>query len=132
MVNCLFSKPARNSGPTEQVAGTSLSSTPRIRVQPRSHPAVPAVRMSSKESDSRMSVEQQIAQLIATEIAAKATQVVAAIGLLDEGATVPFIARYRKEVTGGLDDTQLRKLEKRLGYLRELESRRETDRKGGG
>src|SRR3546814_13915891 len=62
MVNCLFSKPARNSGPTEQVAGTSLSSTPQIRVQPRSHPAVPAVRMSSKESDSRMSVEQQIAQ----------------------------------------------------------------------
>src|SRR3546814_8344169 len=81
--------------------------------------------MSSKESDSRMSVEQQIAQLIATEIAAKATQVVAAIGLLDEGATVPFIARYRKEVTGGLDDTQLRTLEERLGYLRELESRRE-------
>src|SRR3546814_3394237 len=73
-----------------------------------------------------MSVEQQIAQLIATEIAAKATQVVAAIGLLDEGATVPFIARYRKEVTGGLDDTQLRTLEERLGYLRELESRRET------
>src|SRR3546814_3106996 len=52
MVNCLFSKPARNSGPTEQVAGTSLSSTPQIRVQPRSHPAVPAVRMSSKESRS--------------------------------------------------------------------------------
>src|SRR3546814_7135254 len=54
------------------------------------------------------------------------TQVFAAIGLLDEGATVPFIARYRKEVTGGLDDTQLRTLEERLGYLRELESRRET------
>src|SRR3546814_9507120 len=49
MVNCLFSKPARNSGPTEQVAGTSLSSTPQIRVQPRSHPAVPAVRMSRSE-----------------------------------------------------------------------------------
>src|SRR3546814_19574882 len=88
MGNCLCARPARTSGPTEQVAGTSLSSTPQIRVQPRSHPAVPAVRMSSKESDSRMSVEQQIAQLIATEIAAKATQVVAAIGLLDEGATV--------------------------------------------
>src|SRR3546814_20232599 len=117
MVNCLFSKPARNSGPTEQVAGTSLSSTPQIRVQPRSHPAVPAVRMSSKESDSRMSVEQQIAQLIATEIAAKATQVVAAIGLLDEGATVPFIARYRKEVTGGLDDPQLRTLEDRKSVV---------------
>ena len=44
--------------------------------------------------------------------------------LLDDGATVPFIARYRKEVTGGLDDTQLRNLEERLGYLRELEDRR--------
>src|SRR3546814_16769783 len=124
MVNCLFSKPARNSGPTEQVAGTSLSSTPQIRVQPRSHPAVPAVRMSSKESDSRMSVEQQIAQLIATEIAAKDTQVVAAIGLLDEGATVPFLARYRKEVTGGFDATPLRTLEERLGQLSQTENRK--------
>lgn len=53
-------------------------------------------------------------------------QVVAAIGLLDEGATVPFISRYRKEVTGGLDDTQLRLLEERLRYLRELEERRIT------
>ena len=52
------------------------------------------------------------------------TQVSAAVGLLDEGATVPFVARYRKEVTGGLDDTQLRKLDERLGYLRELEERR--------
>jgi len=51
-------------------------------------------------------------------------QVQAAVGLLDEGATVPFVARYRKEVTGGLDDTQLRFLEDRLGYLRELEERR--------
>jgi len=61
---------------------------------------------------------------IATELAAQPRQVVAAIQLLDEGATVPFIARYRKEVTGGLDDTQLRTLEERLGYLRELEDRR--------
>jgi uncharacterized protein len=61
---------------------------------------------------------------IAAEIGASARQVAAAVGLLDEGATVPFIARYRKEVTGGLDDTQLRDLEERLGYLRELESRR--------
>ena len=53
-----------------------------------------------------------------------ALQVIAAISLLDEGATVPFISRYRKEVTGGLDDTQLRNLEERLGYLRELEERR--------
>lgn len=61
---------------------------------------------------------------LATELAARPQQVEAAIQLLDEGATVPFIARYRKEVTGGLDDTQLRLLEERLGYLRELEERR--------
>ena len=61
---------------------------------------------------------------IAQEIAAKPDQVSAAVQLLDEGATVPFIARYRKEVTGGLDDTQLRLLEERLRYLRELEERR--------
>ncbi len=65
-----------------------------------------------------------IAQTIATELSVKSSQVHAAIELLDGGATVPFIARYRKEVTGGLDDTQLRQLEERLGYLRELEERR--------
>ncbi len=67
-----------------------------------------------------------ILKTIAIEIGAQPRQVEAAVDLLDEGATVPFIARYRKEVTGGLDDTQLRKLEERLGYLRELESRRAT------
>ena len=67
-----------------------------------------------------------IADRIATEIAARPAQVDAAIALLDEGATVPFIARYRKEVTGGLDDTQLRTLAERLVYLRELEERRDT------
>ncbi|NWG85994.1 MAG: RNA-binding transcriptional accessory protein [Hydrogenophilaceae bacterium] len=61
---------------------------------------------------------------IAEELGAAAAQVKAAVALLDEGATVPFIARYRKEATGGLDDTQLRHLEQRLGYLRELEERR--------
>ena len=65
-----------------------------------------------------------IEQRIANDIAAKADQVRAAVDLLDGGATVPFIARYRKEVTGGLDDTQLRTLEERLHYLRELEDRR--------
>ncbi len=69
-------------------------------------------------------IEHRIAQTIATDIAAQSQQVQAAIALLDEGATVPFIARYRKEVTGGLDDTQLRLLEERLSYLRELEDRR--------
>ena len=68
----------------------------------------------------------QIPRTIATEIAATPAQVTAAMALLDGGATVPFIARYRKEVTGGLDDTQLRRLEERLGYLRELEARRAT------
>jgi uncharacterized protein len=67
-----------------------------------------------------------IEQRLALELAAKPTQVAAAIALLDEGATVPFIARYRKEATGGLDDTQLRNLEERLRYLRELEERREA------
>ena len=67
-----------------------------------------------------------IAAIIAAEIDAKPQQAAAAIGLLDEGATVPFIARYRKEVTGGLDDTQLRNLAERLVYLREFEARRET------
>ncbi|MBV6801933.1 RNA-binding transcriptional accessory protein [Xanthomonas campestris pv. lawsoniae] len=67
---------------------------------------------------------QQIARTIADEIGAQPAQAHAAIALLDEGASVPFIARYRKEVTGGLDDTQLRNLETRLTYLRELEERR--------
>ena len=66
----------------------------------------------------------RIADTIAAEIGAQPAQAIAAIALLDEGATVPFIARYRKEVTGGLDDTQLRDLETRLSYLRELEDRR--------
>ena len=65
-----------------------------------------------------------IAQRIADELNVRVNQVEAAVGLLDEGSTVPFIARYRKEVTGGLDDTQLRNLEERLIYLRELEERR--------
>ena len=67
-----------------------------------------------------------IDEQIAKELQVKKEQVKAAIQLLDEGATVPFIARYRKEVTGGLDDTQLRHLEERLIYLRELEDRRNS------
>ncbi|MGP4693337.1 Tex family protein [Agrobacterium cavarae] len=66
----------------------------------------------------------RLPSLIASEINARAEQVKAAIQLLDDGATVPFIARYRKEVTGGLDDTQLRTLAERLSYLRELNARR--------
>ncbi|PWC47012.1 Tex family protein [Azospirillum sp. TSA6c] len=65
-----------------------------------------------------------ISQRIADELSVRESQVASAIAMLDEGSTVPFIARYRKEATGGLDDTQLRTLEERLGYLRELEDRR--------
>jgi len=67
-----------------------------------------------------------LSQIIASELQARPEQVDAAVRLLDEGNTVPFIARYRKEVTGGLDDTQLRQLETRLSYLRELEERRQS------
>ncbi len=69
---------------------------------------------------------QKIVSQIAEELNVSIDQVVSAVGLLDEGSTVPFISRYRKEKTGGLDDTQLRNLEERLGYLRELEDRRGT------
>ena len=68
----------------------------------------------------------RIARTIATDISARPDQVTAAVSLLDGGATVPFVARYRKEATGGLDDTQLRTLADRLVYLRELEARRES------
>ncbi|MER8455367.1 RNA-binding transcriptional accessory protein [Mesorhizobium sp. M1300] len=68
----------------------------------------------------------RIATIIAAEIGARPEQAAAAMGLLDDGATVPFVARYRKEVTGGLDDTQLRDLAERLAYLRELDARRDT------
>lgn len=61
---------------------------------------------------------------IAEELGVRPQQVEAAVALLDEGSTVPFIARYRKEVTGSLDDIQLRHLEERLRYLRELDERR--------
>jgi uncharacterized protein len=75
-------------------------------------------------TDTTPALARRIAQTIAGEIGAQTQQVEAAVALLDEGATVPFIARYRKEATGGLDDTQLRNLEVRLAYLRELEERR--------
>ena len=67
-----------------------------------------------------------INQKIAAELGVQVNQVAAAVNLIAEGSTVPFIARYRKEVTGGLDDTQLRKLDERLAYLTELEDRRKS------
>jgi protein Tex len=89
----------------------SVWQTPALR-----HPEASAVHSSV----------QKIIRQIATEIRVQEHQIKAAVELLDGGATVPFIARYRKEATGGLDDIQLRELESRLGYLRELEERREA------
>src|SRR5512140_1314079 len=71
-----------------------------------------------------MPISPRILAVLAAELACRPAQVEAAVALLDEGATVPFVARYRKEATGNLDDTQLRSLEERLAYLRELEERR--------
>ncbi len=82
---------------------------------------VPVV-LSSKE-DSRLA---NINRKIAEELGVREQQVEATVALLDGGATVPFVARYRKEITGGLDDAQLRELDERLTYLRELEARREV------
>ncbi len=73
-----------------------------------------------------MDMQAKINQQIARELGVNVSQVAATVDMLGEGSTVPFIARYRKEKTGGLDDTQLRKLDERLGYLRELEDRRAT------
>ncbi|SDQ32417.1 Tex family protein [Actinopolyspora saharensis] len=85
-----------------------------------------ATRASRSVERLNRNVTTSIHQRIAEELGARAEQVAAAVQLLDDGATVPFVARYRKEVTGALDDTQLRTLEQRLRYLRELEQRRTT------
>ncbi|WP_110667778.1 Tex family protein [Salinicola halophilus] len=82
--------------------------------------------MSSSASDAVTAAQHTIISLIADELGARTAQVAAAVELLDGGATVPFVARYRKEATGGLDDGQLRTLEERLRYLREMEERRST------
>ncbi|KAF1026677.1 MAG: Protein YhgF [Burkholderia plantarii] len=111
----------------------------RLRIygkMPRSIPARPPCRRRAFSStlqthdalsqDMTETVALKIVQRIATELAVQPRQVAATVQLLDEGSTVPFIARYRKEITGNLDDTQLRQLEERLLYLRELEDRRAT------
>lgn len=98
---------------------------------PAGQPAAPGLPARAAISAGRQTIHDmtetvalKIVQRIATELSVQPRQVAAAVQLLDEGSTVPFIARYRKEVTGNLDDTQLRQLEERLLYLRELEDRR--------
>src|SRR5689334_24748015 len=87
------------------------------------HKRRPAGEMESSRPVGRLGVA-NIFGKIAQELGVRAQQVEAAVTLLDGGATVPFIARYRKELTGALDDAQLRTLEERLTYLRELQERR--------
>jgi len=87
---------------------------------------VSTVRRGAAETAQGARSAKRIIESIAAELAVEPGRVRAAIDLIDEGATVPFIARYRKEATGGLDDVQLRALDERLGYLRELEERRAT------
>ena len=103
---------------------SGLWTAPPALAFPSAAPKV-AVRFAFAEQEMADN-DKRIARLIATEINAKPEQSEAAIKLIDEGSTVPFIARYRKEVTGGLDDTQLRALAERLVYLRELDHRRDA------
>ncbi len=91
-------------------------------------PGSPAAAPQTVPAPDPAVVNSRIASAIATELGVGVGQVRAAIELLDGGSTVPFVARYRKEATGGLDDAQLRTLDERLGYLRDLEARRQAVR----
>src|ERR1700681_4340414 len=88
------------------------------------HKRPPAAGHSSTATAAERSRVANINRRIAEELGVREQQVEATVALLDGGATVPFVARYRKEITGALDDAQLRTLEERLNYLRELEERR--------
>ncbi len=104
-------------------AKTSLAAAAYLAIMT----AFPSLRLFLSDQQHELAFMTHIAsisQRIADELNVKEQQVSAAVALLDEGATVPFISRYRKEVTGGLDDSQMRTLEERLRYLRELEERR--------
>ncbi|HEX2291622.1 MAG TPA: DUF4262 domain-containing protein, partial [Pseudonocardiaceae bacterium] len=95
-----------------------------VKTGPATVPGRPATGYETTRGGCVRVVTTSLNQRIADELGVPERQVGAAVGLLDGGATVPFVARYRKEATGGLDDAQLRTLEERLGYLRELEERR--------
>lgn len=105
----------------------SASATPAASQPARTQaPQTRAPQTRAPQTRAPQTQESGIAAQIAAELGVQAWQVKAAVDLLDAGSTVPFIARYRKEATGTLDDTQLRELEERLRYLRELEDRRRT------
>src|SRR3954452_10394946 len=101
-----------------------LVRAPPARFRPRTEQPAPG-----RWHNALVTQNQSVDQRIADQLGVAVRQVSAAVGLLDGGATVPFIARYRKEATGGLDDAQLRTLDERLRYLRELDERRDAIRK---
>lgn len=103
-----------------------MTQHPQRPVNPASPASGPSAKVGSAQTGMPHSQESGIAAQIAGELGVLPWQVKAAVDLLDAGSTVPFIARYRKEATGTLDDTQLRELEERLRYLRELEDRRRS------
>src|SRR5437660_534939 len=105
--------PTTNSGlpPPRSIAATGVAACGACDTTAAGYPPV---------------VSASVARTIATELGVREPQVRAAVDLLDGGATVPFVARYRKEATGGLDDAQLRTVEERLRYLRELDERRQA------
>ena len=107
------------SAPSPLGADSPLGATPAVG-------ATPPLDTGEPEAPKGLTPQARarILATLAKDIGARVSQVTAAVALLDEGATVPFIARYRKEVTDGLNDTQLRLLEERLHALRELEARR--------
>ncbi|MFE4230599.1 Tex family protein [Arthrobacter sp. NPDC056886] len=111
--------------PQRPVPPASPASGPAPKTAP-SPKTGPSPQTGSPRASTPRTQESGIAAQIAGELGVQAWQVKAAVDLLDAGSTVPFIARYRKEATGTLDDTQLRELEERLRYLRELEDRRRT------
>ena len=94
--------------------------------QPAAHHAPNTTDYPTPAARAHSAIRATIHSALSEELNCRQQQIDAAVGLLDEGATVPFISRYRKEVTGGLDDTQMRLLEERLRYLRELEERRDA------
>jgi uncharacterized protein len=119
-----FVRYRRQGGTKTNVLGDSLSFAVRFCIVRGLFCSPPTPPPPSMPSQTEPEVSRKIAAKIAEEIGCRPAQVLATAALLDEGASVPFIARYRKEVTGGLDDIQLRLLDERLIYLRELEERR--------
>ena len=110
------------AGTAQCIRGPVASGGPHARAPRRAH--APGGLTRKRFPTVTMPVPVPVDRRIAGELGVREAQVASAVALLDAGATVPFIARYRKEATGGLDDTQLRTLEERLRYLRELEERR--------